>query len=183
VPPSSSPEGPSSAIKDSGSESGKGRARAKSLVGRSQSKGRRVSFRIDEGAVEGGRDEDVMDVSVSPVGARVSVRRDLSPPPAKGKGKGKVKEKVRIQDLDVFELECGSEPESNTPSRGRRFERGQTPGPPSRPVPAGSTTDNGKKSKPGVGTVGGGGGSGIVVRGKGRPRGGTAGSGAHKRKA
>ena len=51
------------------------------------------------------------------VGSRLSVRRNLSPPPAKGKGR-------KDSDLDAFVSEDGSEPEPGLPYRGREVKFG-----------------------------------------------------------
>ncbi|CAA7261405.1 unnamed protein product [Cyclocybe aegerita] len=96
--------------------------RRKSLVKRSRSRGRRVSFKVEDEV------QSPVDVSSSPLGKRPSKGRlknapgeDERPPKSmKRKGKGKAKE----------EEEYSSDaPDSDIEVRGRAFVRGQTPGP------------------------------------------------------
>lgn len=120
--------------------------RRKSLVGRSRSRGRRVSFHVEE--VTEVRDEDQMDVHYSPSisdsrrkkreGSQMGKghgssdesspsRNDASPKPhRKAKAEGKVKVAPKHKPSQN-EDEDDSEP--RVKDRGRSFRRAQTPGP------------------------------------------------------
>lgn len=118
--------------------------RRKSLVGRSSSKGRRVSFQVEEE-----ESVDTTVVSSSPVGMRTSGGDGdvlykkgkeplvLSSPEnyEPGKSRAAVKGKGKIKAL-LATPTPGSESDSDLdvelPNRGRHYTRAQTPGPPTR---------------------------------------------------
>jgi hypothetical protein len=133
---------------------------SKSLVsGRSRSRRRRVSFRIDDDLLhdhEGERhslppprfedhDDDIEELTSpskharaasSNLGRSASVRRESSFAPA---SKGKAKEIPTVPSRDESESEQEESPSRQAHSGGkvgRRFERGQTPGPPTIITPA-----------------------------------------------
>ncbi|KAG5641545.1 hypothetical protein DXG03_004791 [Asterophora parasitica] len=109
--PPDSPEVRSSlSLMESASNSG---GRRRSIVKRSQSRGRKVSFRLEEGA------DTTTDISTSP---DVRVKADNAP--AKTKGKEMAQPVARVSGSD-----SDGETEIETPSRGRSKRRGQTPGP------------------------------------------------------
>ena len=101
--------------------------RRKSLVRRSRSRGRRVSFKF-----EGEERLDTPDRSSSPLNSSPLKDRPKKPPNEKEgsrllKGKGKAKEEPEYGDESQ---------EDDTPSRrGRSYSRGQTPGPSSDSLP------------------------------------------------
>ena len=110
--------------------------RPKSLVRRSKSKGRRVSFRLED---EGGARVEVVEEIVSQTrGSRRSGSASHVEAGGHdgGRRKGKGMAKTRVQDANGVEgddgEEWGYESAEPVPRRKRRFVRGQTPGPPSR---------------------------------------------------
>ncbi|RDB14558.1 hypothetical protein Hypma_016226 [Hypsizygus marmoreus] len=132
--------------------SSSGHIRPKSLVRRSQSRGRRVSFRIEEGVVEDTLDFD--DSSGKRSSRSVNRGRNLetsgsrSEPQRRtmGKGKGKEKERQNIEVVPDSESESGSEPEMVAPRRGRPVTRAQTPGP--SPVAASTREEQRQSAMP-----------------------------------
>ncbi|KAF5382535.1 hypothetical protein D9615_002803 [Tricholomella constricta] len=118
-------------------ESVSGGGRRKSLVRRSQSRGRRVSFRLEEGVM------DTMEISASPAVRgkgdcpprdREKTHRVDSAPKEHAsvmqkKGRGKEVTRRKMPNSDS-EAEVEVEVEVETLSRGRSSMRSQTPGPP-----------------------------------------------------
>ncbi|KAF8237180.1 hypothetical protein L208DRAFT_1389720 [Tricholoma matsutake] len=136
--------------------------RRKSLVKRSRSRGRRVSFRVEEECV------DTTETRSSPASLReregTSRDRGRSRVPsgsevAVHKVEGRGKEKVRA-NMAKTSYEPVPESEPDIPGRGRSFSRAQTPGPPIRTRSSNtrrnksdlsnSTTGRGRRRSPGV---------------------------------
>ncbi|KAF8158280.1 hypothetical protein B0H34DRAFT_708140 [Crassisporium funariophilum] len=113
--PPDSPQSSSSDEKLSG-------GRRKSLVGRSRSRGRRVSFKVDSDA----RVSDAMDVHSSPPSMRSNGRERRSKHNIDGHfEQSKSKERAKTPNSSAL---AGAS--SETERRGRTYSRGQTPGPP-----------------------------------------------------
>lgn len=118
--------------------------RHKSLVKRSRSRGRRVSFRIEEGIVDtidvhptplsnrAGHDDDEVNYS-----ERLSDCEDIPEDAIRRKNKGKARANEGDRE-DVIR-----------PNRGRAFTRAQTPGPPVRD-PSYESRSNKPSTKPPV---------------------------------
>lgn len=100
-------------------------ARRKSLVKRSRSRGRRVSFQLEEIAVQS--EEDVADELSSPSRRTTSqgqkIRERGPTPGVLGKGNARARADTPGQGMEVKSV-------VTIPRRGRSSTRGQTPGPP-----------------------------------------------------
>ncbi|KAJ7761494.1 hypothetical protein DFH07DRAFT_815179 [Mycena maculata] len=126
LPPSSPPGSSPTSSPTHGHSTG----RRASLVPRSRSRGRRVSFRID-GEVRAAEDEvqgDSPDLTVSRGRRKTHEERQSgsSPSAAKRKDKGKNKMEDHVSESETSDV--GSQPRADT--RARLVERAQTPGPP-----------------------------------------------------
>ncbi|KAJ7672735.1 hypothetical protein B0H17DRAFT_1083801 [Mycena rosella] len=123
--PPSSPPGSSPA-----SSPVRGAGRRASLVPRSRSRGRRVSFRLDEELRD--NEVDLHGDSSDPLPARHEARTseeiDDTPSSSPSKPKHKDKGKKKMMDSSLFESEP-SDPGSRSNARPRIAERAQTPGP------------------------------------------------------
>jgi hypothetical protein len=161
--PPSSPEPPSSSPLRSVAESSTSQARPKSLVRRSKSRGRRVSFRLDGDDGDDAYDSEppagpsssktaVAGTSQDPGGTQPARRGRGRPPKSSPQpkhvsehvsGADKGKGKTRVQDEGSQRVQRDSSRDNvgvrsstlSESSASRRLVRGQTPGPPSRPVP------------------------------------------------
>ena len=130
--PPDSPDVPSSPTVPGGTA-----VRRKSLVQRSRSRGRRVSFRMEEESVDEiySRPTDVRErESTSRDRDRSWAGSNVLAHGAEGKGKGKA--------TTHLEESC-SEPEPEMPRRGRSSSRAQTPGPPIRTQSSSNTLPDG----------------------------------------